>query len=1129
MAMVDNSNREKEIFECALDLASAKERLAYLKVACGEDAALLMRVQALLKADEGAEAFLPEEPKGQATILLVTQKPGDRIGRYKLLQQIGEGGCGVVYMAEQEEPVRRRVALKVIKLGMDTKQVVARFEAERQALALMDHANIAKVLDAGATEAGRPYFVMELVRGVKITDYCDQGKLSTGERLELFVEVCRAIQHAHQKGVIHRDIKPSNVLVTVNDGLGVPKVIDFGIAKATAGPLTDKTIFTAFEQFIGTPAYMSPEQAVMTSLDVDTRSDIYSLGVLLYELLTGTTPFDRRVLMAAGLDELRRTIREQEPARPSTRLSAMLAAELSTAAKQRQTEAPRLIHLLRGDLDWIVMRCLEKDRAHRYDTVNGLATDIQRHLHNEPVTARPPSALYRLQKLVRRNKLAFSGAAAITGVLVCGVVVSTWQAVRATRFRRQAEGETSRAEAESLANRQNLYAADMNLANLALEAHNLRRASELLEKHASKTQTPNLKSQMDLRGWEWRYLSGQCRSDDIGILGRYEKQVSMVRISADGRLLAAACDDGKARLWDLDRREALPPMETFAAPWSARAPPAVSHVVAFSPDGRKLAAGGVSKEIRIWDTISHQRLLTLNGHTDTITYLDFSPHGELLASASADGTARVWDLSLEPAREIAIVDRRAKEVLCAAFSPDGKILVTTGEAKPVKFYNISKPDVPELLPKSLNLMYMLAVAFSPDGTHIAFAGSNDSAIHLYEFPSLRELPPIWGHPGILQGVAFSPDGRRIASASSDWNICIQTLTNTADTVTLSGHTDGVEAVAFAPNGNTLVSGSSDGTVRLWHTATNAQPRSPLTLDYWIHQAAFSPDSRFVAVLSGLNSRALTLWDVAANGEVVTADFPTSDEGQVGFSSDGKTVVACSLGKTRFYQVPSLQLVKEELADRFIFAPNGRFAILVRQGKILRRDLAAGAETVLGSNAFSPGRVAISPDGKSLAVTGDAAWAAGARSYKIALWNTTEPGPAAFLEGHSLAGVGLAFSPDGKLLASASFDGSVGLWDVAQRRSLKFLRGHTGEAWDVAFSADGRTLASSASDSTIKLWNLASLQEAATLHGHKGPVSTIAFSPDGGHLVSGGAWAVRLWEAPSFEEIAMATQRKQHGK
>ena len=353
--MTEPLKTEVAILNAALEL-SLPERVAYLDSACAADGALRQQVELLLRAHERAADFLESPPSGvdfkRTAPLpdLPTEKAGDRIGRYKLLQQIGEGGCGVVYMAEQEEPVRRRVALKIIKLGMDTKQVVARFEAERQALAMMDHPNIAKVLDAGATDTGRPYFVMELVRGIKITDFCDENKVSTQERLQFFIQVCQAIQHAHQKGIIHRDIKPSNILVTVNDGVPVPKVIDFGIAKATQGRLTDKTLFTAFEQFIGTPTYMSPEQAVMTSLDIDTRTDIYSLGVLLYELLTGKTPFDAQQLLASGLDAMRRTIREQEPERPSTKLSTMLEGELTTTAKHRHTEAVKLIHLLRGDL-----------------------------------------------------------------------------------------------------------------------------------------------------------------------------------------------------------------------------------------------------------------------------------------------------------------------------------------------------------------------------------------------------------------------------------------------------------------------------------------------------------------------------------------------------------------------------------------------------------------------------------------------------------------------------------------------------------------------------------------------------------------------------------------------------------
>jgi serine/threonine protein kinase len=441
----------------ALNLQDPAQRKIFLDRACGHDERLREAINAMLADIIAADEFFPTvasntrdiDREAAVTIretgdeLCLDDEPDEQsrqyIGRYKLLQKIGEGGCGTVYMAEQHEPVRRLVALKVIKLGMDTKAVVARFEAERQALAMMDHPNIARVLDAGATESGRPYFVMELVRGVKITNYCDENKLNNHERLALFIQICRAIQHAHQKGIIHRDIKPSNVLVTLHDGAPVPKVIDFGIAKATEGRLTDNTVFTALQQFVGTPAYMSPEQAEMSGLDVDTRSDIYSLGVLLYELLTGKTPFDTKILMASGLDELRRTLREKEPPAPSTMITSLGDTELTSTAVFRHAEPPKLISSLKGDLDWIVMKSLEKDRTRRYETANGLAMDVQRYLENEPVVARPPSQVYRLRKLVRRNKGVFASAAAVLVVLLMGLGSSTWLFFKERESRLEAE------------------------------------------------------------------------------------------------------------------------------------------------------------------------------------------------------------------------------------------------------------------------------------------------------------------------------------------------------------------------------------------------------------------------------------------------------------------------------------------------------------------------------------------------------------------------------------------------------------------------------------------------------------------------------------------------------------------
>src|SRR5262245_15047518 len=442
-------------------MTTAEGRAAYLQGACGQDVTLRRKVDELLKEHFSNDSLLAGSAlAGERTSDIefpVKEAPAQMIGRYKLLEKIGEGGFGEVWMAEQREPVKRRVALKIIKLGMDSRQIVARFEAERQALALMDHANIAKIFDAGTTEAGRPYFVMELVRGVKITDYCDQNQLSTKERLRLFILVCSAIQHAHQKGVIHRDIKPSNILVTLHDGVPVPKVIDFGIAKATQQELTDKTVFTQFQQFIGTPAYISPEQAEMSGLDIDTRADIYSLGVLLYELLVGQTPFDAKEMMQGGLDALRQLIREREPLRPSTRLNTLPGETRTTAGKRRQTDVGKLVHQLQGDLDWIVMKCLEKDRTRRYDSANGLAMDIERHLSFEPVLARPPSTADRVKKFVRRNKGLVLAAAMVLLVLCAGIMGTGWGLVRAERARQR---EAQRADGERQAKGEALAAAE---------------------------------------------------------------------------------------------------------------------------------------------------------------------------------------------------------------------------------------------------------------------------------------------------------------------------------------------------------------------------------------------------------------------------------------------------------------------------------------------------------------------------------------------------------------------------------------------------------------------------------------------------------------------------------------------
>jgi serine/threonine protein kinase len=490
---------ELALFETAQSLPDPAAREAFLAQACTGNAAMRTRLEQLLAAQEQAKDFFHGAAAARAAMTTEVgasrsaapapveerdeepsraEGPGARIGRYKLLERIGEGGCGCVYFAEQKEPVRRRVALKVIRAGMDSQRVIARFEAERQALALMDHPNIAHVLDAGTTETGRPYFVMELVPGARITEYCDTNQLGTRQRIELFIQVCHAIQHAHQKGIIHRDIKPSNILVSNRDGVAVPKVIDFGIARAIEGRLTDNTMFTACDQFLGTPAYMSPEQAE-GGPDLDTRSDVYSLGVLLCELLTGCTPFDTKKLLESGLYEMLRTLREEEPQAPSAILAALDPAALSTVAAHQGAEPGRLIASLRGDLDWVVLKAISKDRTLRYDTVNALAMDLHRFCKDEPVLARPPNRLYQCRKLVHRNKALFAAGAAVVVALLAGFGTTMWLLVREHQARQEAVQARERAD---LLLAQSTARENISLAAVLLSEGKKQEADELLAK-----------------------------------------------------------------------------------------------------------------------------------------------------------------------------------------------------------------------------------------------------------------------------------------------------------------------------------------------------------------------------------------------------------------------------------------------------------------------------------------------------------------------------------------------------------------------------------------------------------------------------------------------------------------------
>ena len=1141
-SMSTDWERIKQVLAEAAARNSPAERAAYLDGACRGDDGLRAEVEKLLLAHDQAGTFLedPVAPPQHSTIVLptpLTEKPGDRIGRYKLLQQIGEGGCGVVYMAEQEQPIRRRVALKVIKLGMDTKAVIARFEAERQALALMDHPNIAKVLDAGATDTGRPYFVMELVRGIKITDYCDQNNLSTEERLNLFVQICHAIQHAHQKGIIHRDIKPSNILVTVHDGKPLPKIIDFGIAKATSGQvLTDKTLFTAFEQFIGTPAYMSPEQAEMSTLDIDTRSDIYALGVLLYELLTGQTPFDAQELVAAGLNEMRRIIREQEPLRPSTRISTLEAADQTAVARRRHSEPPQLIHMVRGDLDWIVMKCLDKDRTRRYETANGLADDVERHMQDEPVVARPPSRIYRFRKLVRRNKLVFTAAAVVSGVLVLGVIVSTWQAVRATRARheavearnheqglreaaQQAQANEAqmreRAEKQELEARHRAYASDMNVAKQALDGNNLGRAQELLDRQRPQP------GQRDLRGWEWRYLWQQCRSDALFNLCQESNEIESLAVSQDGQWLAVGEFRGGLAVWDLRTRQELIRL----------AKDEDSSRVAFSPTEPLLAfisttflsSGEPRFIMHLWNTAT--RRMTSEWPVGRLPMgLAFSTDGRTLLTSTSSGTKglmTLWRVADGTKLASYAVEQPALSLQANAFAVTPDLHLAAYGSPGGGIHIIDLHDGKELWSASGSKLRITALAFSPDQKLLASAaGYEEKDIRLWDVAVGNETKRLEGHSSFVSSLVFLPGSQRLASSSTDGTIRIWDVANGKCLDVLRGHREPVWCLALLPDEKTLASGGRDGTVRFWDTSVTHPGEPRLTIPDNVTAFRFLPDSQSIVTLD--QSGCVTRWSGADFGQ----REPLLEVGSIlmrsidltwshVFSRDGQFLaVGSTNGLMRVWDVPrrvlSCQLTNTPGAlVPVAFLDGGRKLIAGAGGSLHEWDLTTASEIQSWSVNWHP--TSLSPD-ESLCVTGEP------DRDRVLVRNLAEQRSLQFDVG-ILHNDRSTFSPDGGRFLIASVHGYIKVWDTARWREVATLHGFFYKVRSMAFWQDGKRLVTAGGGQVLQVWDTESWQDVLTMEGQGGMHDSTAVSPDGNTIGTLDATGVlQIWRAPSWAEI-----------
>jgi serine/threonine protein kinase len=851
---------EESIFLQALKKPTTADRLAFLEQACFGNAELRRSVAGLLQAHDRAGSFLQGNP-GLATIDgTATERPGTVIGPYKLLEQIGEGGFGVVFMAEQQQAVRRKVALKVIKPGMDSRQVIARFEAERQALALMDHPNIARVFDGGETAGGRPYFVMELVKGVPITDYCDQSQMTPKGRLQLFIHVCQAVQHAHQKGIIHRDIKPSNVLVTLHDGTPVVKVIDFGIAKATGQQLTDKTLFTNFAQMIGTPLYMSPEQAALSGLDVDTRSDIYSLGVLLYELLTGKTPFDKERFRAAGYDEIRRIIREEEPPRPSMRVSTLAVAAATPTSTQRLSDPKRLCHLFRGELDWIVMKSLEKDRNRRYVTANALAMDIQRYLHDEPVLACQPSAGYRLRKFVRRNKAAMFAAGLIAATLVLGTLISTWQWIRAMDAERLAETrlETAKSEREHAREEQrNAQKSEFQgkhrlYDSLFAQAQASRWSGQVGRRFKGVKAVAEAAKLIPILGLDSKELL-KLRNEAIACMALVDLRLDQKRpgyppgstltgIAFDAEMERYARVDGNGNITvrRLASDEETVLITDIGAPALPERKPDWRMSLCFSSDGKFLAAAGdrrlrVHVPMQVWDLKGPKLLLKAEPSWDQFgQVVHFSPDSRLLAANRDDGSVSLYDVSA---------------------------------AKELKRFALSQRMGP--------------LRFHPQGR--MFAVCCGSRVHFLDLEGNPTMPPL-SHPRPVSMLSWTADGQLLATACEDEQAYIWDVTTGKQQAICSGHR-GVFYVAFSQRGDLLASASGTET-RLWDPWTGKELLGTTGL-----ATDFSADDRWLGL--GVFGPDVGRWEVAGGQEYRSLHGHPGDVAIKDINSDGRLLASAA--------------------------------------------------------------------------------------------------------------------------------------------------------------------------------------------------------------------------------------------
>jgi eukaryotic-like serine/threonine-protein kinase len=1004
--------------------------------------------------------------------------PGGRkipkqLGPYRILQLLGEGGMGAVYLADQSEPIRRRVALKVIKLGMDSREIIARFEAERQALALMGHPSIARVLDAGSTPDGRPYFAMEYVPGEPITQYSDRHRLTNRERLELFTQVCDAVAHAHQKAIIHRDLKPSNVLVMVQDGKPIPKIIDFGVAKAINQRLSEKTLFTELGQLIGTPEYMSPEQAEMGSLDIDTRTDIYSLGVLLYELLIGELPFSSDELRQGGFAEIQRLIREKDPPKPSTRLSG--AGERSKAAEKRRADLVKLLRELRGDLDWIAMKALEKDRTRRYGTAGELAADVGRHLNDEPVLARPPSAGYRLQKFLRKNRGPVAAVAVVLLALAAGLVATSVLYIRA---------ETERREKEQALGQK--VAALQRSEGLRLIAH----ANAVLSANPGLALLLAIEGARSAPGLEANNaLLGAVRDiHEARTLLGHAKAVRSASFSPDGRRVVTASDDGTARIWDAGTGDALLVFRHESGIISA----------SFSPEGRRVITGSPRPTARIWDAESGQEIRALAGHEGGVTCACFSPSGRQVVTGSMDRTARIWDA--ETGSELHVLQGHGFNVQSAVFSRDGRQVLTVGGDHTARIWSTETG-------KELSVLQGVesnGACFSPDGRRVVL-GVSGSMAAIRDSMTGEDLLVLRGHEGRVIDARFSMDGRRVVTCSSDKTARLWDAANGKELLVLRGHEEEILSAGFSPDGRWVVTGCPDRTARVWDV--EARSKLPVLGSVSVDTGCFSPDGRRMVTFDHRGQRA-QVQDAESGAVLVVIRGHAGPINFATFDPTGRRVAIGSAGAAGIWDAEDgkmlLTLRGHQGAVRSGgFSSDGRRLVTGSADNTARVwNAETGMELLEVQQGFTVRASIFSPDGRRIATLSDegnaSLWDAGTGERRLAISSET-----------SISTLG--FSPDGRRLLTGMWDGTTGIRDAESGNVLLCLKGHESLVTSASFSSDGLRVVTSSEDQTARVWAAETGKCLIVIRGQADIVTFAGFSPDGRRVVTATLdQTVRIW-------------------